>query len=132
VTPLRPQSWNLSDQPVLQPLEIVETSMDFGSRLQDLCNKRALLRHVIMAGAPERAREICLLPWTKTLSVELSLTRVQFIDCALQSFKLLSSLAQLAFRCQALVVGKVFGSFRDEYIEICCGLGHANGCWRGS
>ncbi len=43
----------------------------------------------------------------------LFLTRVQFVECALQLFKLLSSLAELAFRGQALVVGKVFGGFRN-------------------
>jgi hypothetical protein len=43
----------------------------------------------------------------------LFLTRVQFVECALQLFKLLSGLAELAFRGQALVVGKVFGGFRN-------------------
>jgi hypothetical protein len=55
--------------------------------------------------------------------VELFLARVQLVECALQFFKLLSSLAELAFRCQALVVGKVFGRFGDERVEISCGLG---------
>jgi hypothetical protein len=43
----------------------------------------------------------------------LFLTRVQFVECALQLFQLLSSLAELAFRGQALIVGKVFGRFRN-------------------
>ena len=43
----------------------------------------------------------------------LFLTRVQFVECSLQLFKLLSSLAELAFRGQALVVGQVFGGFRN-------------------
>jgi len=55
------------------------------------------------------------------------LARVQLVECALQFFKLLSSLAELAFRCQALVVGKVFGRFGDERVEIRCGLGRRRG-----
>jgi hypothetical protein len=43
---------------------------------------------------------------------------IQLLDCALQLFKFLPSLAELAFRCQALVVGKVFGSLRDERAEV--------------
>jgi hypothetical protein len=39
-----------------------------------------------------------------------SLTRVQLVESALQLFKLLPSLAELTFRGQVLVVGKVFGS----------------------
>lgn len=39
--------------------------------------------------------------------------RVQSIEGALQLLKLLPCLAELAFRCQSLVVGKVFGCFRD-------------------
>ena len=58
----------------------------------------------------------------RSTAARLSLTRVQLVDCALQLFKLLSSLAELAFRCQTLVVGKVFGGFRDERVEIRCGL----------
>ena len=42
------------------------------------------------------------------------MTRVQPVEYALQLFKLLPSLAELAFRRQTLVVGKVFGGFRDE------------------
>jgi hypothetical protein len=53
------------------------------------------------------------------------LTRVQLVECALQLFKLLPGLAELAFRRQALVVGNVFGGFRDERVEIRCGLGDA-------
>jgi hypothetical protein len=53
----------------------------------------------------------------------LSLARVQLVERALQLFKLLSSLAELAFRRQALVVGKVFGGFRDERVEIRCRAG---------
>ena len=54
--------------------------------------------------------------------------RVQLVDCALQLFKLLPSFAELAFCCQPLVVGKVFGGFRDERVEIRCGLGFPRGC----
>src|SRR5690349_5802456 len=56
-------------------------------------------------------------------TARLSWTRIQLVECALQLFKLLSSLAELAFRRQALVVGKVFGGFRDERVGIRCGLG---------
>src|ERR1700732_4008166 len=51
-------------------------------------------------------------------AARLSLTGVQLVDCALQLFKLLSRLAKLAFCGEALVVGEVFGSFRDEGVEI--------------
>src|SRR5207247_5484764 len=57
----------------------------------------------------------------------LSLTRVQFVDCPLQLFKLLPRLAELAFGSEALVVGKVSGCFRDERVEIGCGLGRSGG-----
>jgi hypothetical protein len=53
----------------------------------------------------------------------LSLTRVQPVKGALQMFKLLSCLAQLAFRCQALVVGKVLGCLDNKRVQIRCGLG---------
>jgi hypothetical protein len=56
-------------------------------------------------------------------AARLLLARVQFVECALQLFKLLPSLPELAFRRQALIVGKVFGGFRDERVEIRCGLG---------
>jgi hypothetical protein len=56
-------------------------------------------------------------------AARLSLTRVQFIECALQLFKLLPSLAELAFRRQALVVGKVSAGFRNERIEFSGRLG---------
>ena len=39
---------------------------------------------------------------------------IQLLECALQFFKLLSRVGELAFRGEALVVGEVFGSFRDE------------------
>ena len=61
-------------------------------------------------------------------AARLSLTRVQFVECALQLFKLLSSLPELAFRRKALVVGKVFGGFPDEGVEIRCRLGRRGGC----
>jgi hypothetical protein len=51
------------------------------------------------------------------------LTRVQLVECALQLFQLLPSLAEFTFRRQALVVGKVSGCFRNKRIEIRCGLG---------
>ena len=66
---------------------------------------------------------------TPSAAAKLSLTRVQFVESALQMFKFLPSLAELAFRGQALVVGKVFGSFRNEDVEIRCGL-LRNGCRR--
>jgi hypothetical protein len=37
---------------------------------------------------------------------------VQLVECALQIFKLLSSLGEFAFCGEALVIGKIFGSFR--------------------
>ena len=43
----------------------------------------------------------------------LFLTRVQLVEGALQLFQFLSCLAEFAFGGQALVVGKVFGSFGD-------------------
>jgi hypothetical protein len=43
----------------------------------------------------------------------LFLTRVQFTSARFNSSSLLSSLAELAFCGQALVVGKVFGGFRN-------------------
>src|SRR5439155_24327467 len=58
----------------------------------------------------------------KRAARRLSLTRVQLVDCALQLFKLLPSFAELAFCRQPLVVGKVFGGFRDERVEIRCGF----------
>src|SRR5712692_11107728 len=62
------------------------------------------------------------------MAARLSLTRVQLVECTLQLFKLLPSLAELAFRRQALVVGKVFGGFRDEGVEVGCGPGRSGGC----
>jgi hypothetical protein len=58
----------------------------------------------------------------RVTAASLSWTRIQLVECALQLFKLLSSLAELASRSRALVVGKVFGRFRDERIEVRCGL----------
>jgi hypothetical protein len=46
--------------------------------------------------------------------------RVQFVENALQLFQLLPSLAELALRGQALIVGKVFGCFCDERVQITC------------
>jgi hypothetical protein len=57
------------------------------------------------------------------LAARLSLPRIQPVEEALQLFKLLPSFAELAFRRQTLVVGKVFGGFRDECVQIRCGLG---------
>jgi hypothetical protein len=48
----------------------------------------------------------------------LSLARVQLVECALQLFKLLSSLAELTFCRQALVVSKVFGGFRNQRVKV--------------
>jgi hypothetical protein len=110
---------NISEKPAYKQLEIVKTSLGFDSKLQELCNKKAPLRLAVKADAPKRAQGIRALPWTKALSVQLFLTRVQLIDCALKLFKLLSGLAKFAFRCEALIVGKVLSGFRDECIEIC-------------
>ena len=63
----------------------------------------------------------------RSTAARLFFACVQLVKCALQFFKLLSSLAQFAFRCQALVVGKVFGGFGDEHVEIRCGLGRRGG-----
>src|ERR1700719_3102151 len=60
-------------------------------------------------------------------AARLSLAGVQLVECALQLFKLLSSLAELAFRCQALVVGEILGGFRDEGVEVGCGPGRCVG-----
>jgi len=49
-------------------------------------------------------------------AARLPSTRIQFVECALQLFQLLSSLAEFAFRRQALVVAQVFGSLRDKRI----------------
>ena len=43
---------------------------------------------------------------------------IQFVEGALQLCQLLSRLAELALRRQALVVGKVSGGFRDERVQI--------------
>jgi hypothetical protein len=51
------------------------------------------------------------------------LTLVEPVESALQLFKLLPSLSELAFSGQVLVVGKVFGGFRNERVEIRRGLG---------
>src|SRR6266481_3033677 len=42
------------------------------------------------------------------------LTSVQFVEGTFQLFKFLPGIAQLAFRSEALVVGKVFGRLRDQ------------------
>jgi hypothetical protein len=62
----------------------------------------------------------------------LSLTRVQLVECAFQLFQLLPSFTELAFGRQALVVGKVFGGFRDEHVEIRRGLRRRTGCRRAT
>src|SRR5580700_1056865 len=61
-------------------------------------------------------------------AARLFFAHIQLVERALQFFKLLSSLAELAFRCQTLVVGKVFGGFGDESVEIRCGLGRRGRC----
>src|SRR5260370_38869604 len=68
----------------------------------------------------------------RSTAARLSLTGVQLVDCALQLFKLRPRLAKLAFRRHALVVGKVFGGFCDERVQIRCGLGRGGGCRGGS
>src|SRR5260370_11819850 len=64
----------------------------------------------------------------RSTAARLSLTGVHLVDGALQLFELLPRLAKLAFRRQALVVGKVFGGFCDERVQIRCGLGRGGGC----
>jgi len=77
-------------------------------------------RDTLIAHVSKRLREVA--PSSQIAegltAARLSLARVQLVECALQLFKLLSSLAELSFRRQALVVGKIFGGFRDERIEI--------------
>jgi hypothetical protein len=51
------------------------------------------------------------------------LASVQLLECALQLFKLLSRLAELSFRGEALVVSEVLGSFGYESVEVGRGLG---------
>src|ERR1700730_9849064 len=60
-------------------------------------------------------------------AARLSLAAVQLVECALQFFKLLSRLAELAFCGEALVVGEVFGSFSDEGVEVSRGSGRPAG-----
>jgi hypothetical protein len=60
--------------------------------------------------------------------VKSSFACVQLVECALQLFQLLSRLAELAFRREALVVRKVFGGLGDERIEIGRRLGSGGGC----
>jgi hypothetical protein len=54
----------------------------------------------------------------RNAAARLFLARVQLVECALQLFQLLSGFTEFAFRRQALVVGKVFGGFRDERAAI--------------
>jgi hypothetical protein len=63
-----------------------------------------------------RSERVFLVKEYCSTAARLSLTRVQPVEYALQLFKLLPSLAELAFRRQTLVVGKVFGGFRDECV----------------
>src|SRR5207237_8430063 len=58
----------------------------------------------------------------------LSLAGVQLVESALQLFKLLPRLAELAFCGEALVIGEVFGSFRDKRVEVGGGPGRSAGC----
>jgi hypothetical protein len=46
------------------------------------------------------------------------LTSVQFFEGPFQLFKFLSGIAEFAFRCKALVVGKVFGGLGDQSLQI--------------
>jgi len=43
-------------------------------------------------------------------AARLFLSRTQFVECALQLLEFLSSLAELSFCCQALVVGQVLAA----------------------
>jgi hypothetical protein len=63
-----------------------------------------------------RSERVFLVKEYYSAAARLSLTRVQPVEYALQLFKLLPSLAELAFRRQTLVFGKVFGGFRDECV----------------
>ena len=47
---------------------------------------------------------------------------VQLVERALQLLQLLPGFAQLALRREALVLGQVFGGFRNERIKVGCGL----------
>ena len=44
---------------------------------------------------------------------------VQFVELLLELLKLLPSFTELAFRCQSLIVGEVFGRARNERVQIC-------------
>ena len=44
---------------------------------------------------------------------------VQFIELLFELFKLLPSFAELAFRCQSLIIGEVLSSARNERVQIC-------------
>lgn len=59
----------------------------------------------------------------KSTTATSSFPSVQLVEYALQLPKLLSSLAEFAFRRQALVVGQILGGFCDERVKIRCGLG---------
>src|ERR1700683_4329508 len=77
-----------------------------------------------MTSRPESARE----SGTINRAAKLFLLRVQLIECALQLFQFLAGFTKLAFGRQSLVVGKVFGGFRDERAAILCRLGRRGGC----
>jgi hypothetical protein len=83
-------------------------------------NRREFLKIAATPGNQERST-----------TSRLFLTRVQPVEYALQLFQLLPGLAELAFRRQTLVVGKVFGDFRDECVQILSRLGRCGGCIRG-
>src|SRR4030088_2869219 len=87
--------------------------------VEQLKYERALHKFVVLEDAESQER---------STAARLFFTRVQLVERAFQFFKLLSSLAELAFRCQTLVIGKVFGGFGDELVEIRCGLRRCGGC----
>ena len=49
----------------------------------------------------------------------------QLIEHVLQIVQLLPGLAQFAFRCEALIIGKILAGLRDQRIEILRGLRYA-------
>src|ERR1700676_5079271 len=85
---------------------------------EQLKHERALAEFVVLEDSKSQE-------WST--AARLFLARIQLVECALQFFKLQSSLAELAVGCQALVVDKVFGGFGNERVEIRCGLGVCGG-----
>lgn len=72
------------------------------------------------ARTPSKRQWCCAVKRPNEDSAQLFWARVQFVEYALQLFQLLPSLAEFALRRQALIVGKVFGGFGDERVQISC------------